>query len=144
VTVSLVPTPHVRELWPRIRSHVERAAEYTHGRYTADDILTSITDYDHHLWIAFDNPSDIKGIVVTALKSYPRMRALDLVFIAGDNAIEWKDEMLHMLQCWAYDNDCDVVESSGRLGWGRALRDDGYKPLWQVYELPVGATGIGG
>lgn len=142
--VSLVPPDHVAAMWPTVLPFIERAAEYTYGRYTADDILVSITDYDHHLWVAFEEGPVVKGIVVTALKSYPRMSVLDLVFLAGDDGLTWKDEMLRVLRCWAYDNKCDTIESSGRLGWGKIFRDDGYKPLWQMYELPVGSGGIGG
>lgn len=141
---TLIPSDQVRTIWPAVLPHIELAAEYTYGRYNADDILTAITDYDHHLWVAYDERGHIKGAVVTVIRHYPRKRALDLVFLGGTDGMEWKDAMLKLLQCWAYDNDCDVIESSGRLGWAKIFKSDGYKPLWQTYELPVGTTGIGG
>lgn len=142
--VALVPAEQVEDIRPVVLPFVEMAAEYTYGRYTPEDIFTAIADYEHTLWVAYDDNAVIKGIVVTALKQYPRMRALDLVFLGGDNGFSWKDEMLRVLQCWAFDNHCDVVESSGRFGWAQVFKADGYKPLWQVYELPVGNNGIGG
>lgn len=142
--VALVPVDQVENIRPAVFSHVETAAEYTYGRFTTEDIFTAITDYEHTLWVAYDTDAVIKGIVVTALKQYPRMRALDLTFLGGDEGFSWKDEMLRVLQCWAFDNHCDVIESSGRFGWAKVFKADGYKPLWQVYELPVGDSGIGG
>lgn len=140
--VSMVPVEHIDFVWPSVRSYMKRAARYTHGRYQCDDILTAITDYDHQLWVAFKG-DNIKGAVVTSLKQYPRKRYLDLVFIGGEDAINWKAPMLKILQHWAFDNSCDGIESSGRAGWARALEEDGYKFLWQTYELPIADCGIG-
>jgi hypothetical protein len=71
------------------------------------------------------------------------MLCLDMVFCAGDEGMEWKTPMLKMLQHWAHDNDCERIESSGRIGWSKIFKDDGYKALWQVYELPVADAGLG-
>lgn len=141
--VSLIPPEHVYDVWSRTQGFMEKAAEYTYGRYTPDDILVSLTDYDHLLWIAFDEDKDIKGITITCFKQYPRKKCLDMVFCAGDEGMEWKDPMLKMLRHWAFDNECDTIESSGRLGWSKIFKGDGYKPLWQTYELPVADTGLG-
>jgi hypothetical protein len=141
--VSMVPREHVKNVWDEVRPYMEEAAKYTYGRYDADDILTAITDYDHDLWIAYDVNRAIKGSVVTCFTIYPKKKCLSMVFIGGTEALEWKTPMLEVLQHWAYDNDCDIIESSGRLGWARALRDDGYKMLWQTYELPIATSGLG-
>ena len=141
--VSLVPTERIPTIWDHVIPYMERAAEYTYGRYTVDDILTALTDYDHTLWIAFVKEDGLKGAVVTMIKQYPRKRYLDLVFIGGDDGFSWKAPMLKLLQHWAFDNDCDGIESSGRLGWAKAFADDGYKPLWQTFELPSATCGLG-
>ena len=69
--VSLVPPQMVEQVWPSVERYLADSAEYTYGRYTVDDIKDTITDYDHHLWIAF-NDSVIKGAVVTNIITYPR------------------------------------------------------------------------
>lgn len=140
---TLIPEDHVVRMWPRVLPFMERAAEYTYGRYDANDILDSIVQYNHHLWVAFTASGEVKGAVVTVFKQYPKKKCLDLTFVGGDDGLEWKAPMLRMLQHWARDNECEGIESSGRLGWGRALKDDGYKFLWQTYELPVADTGLG-
>lgn len=142
--VTLVPSDHVDEVWEAVAPCLERAAEYTYGRYTVDDIRDTIRDYDHDLWMAFDDNGTVFGAVVTTFKHYPRMLALDLVFVGGHEGMTWKDVMLKTLQSFAFDSKCDVIESSGRLGWSKIFKSDGYKPLWQTYELPVGTSGIGG
>jgi len=141
--VSLVPPELIEGLWPRIFPHLSRAAEYTFGRYEPEDIFDVVVNGDAHLWIVIDE-DEIIGLTVTRFWQYPRKKCLDMVFIAGDEGFSWKDAMLSVLQHWAYDNGCEVIESSGRPGFSRAFKDDGYKLLWQVYELPVAGTGLGG
>jgi hypothetical protein len=96
-----------------------------------------------HLWVVLDE-DNIKGVTITRFWQYPRKNCLDLVFLAGDDGFSWKDEMLSTLQSWARDSGCDVIEASGRLGLARAFKDDGYRVLWQVFELPVAEAGFGG
>lgn len=141
--VSLVPTELLVGLWPRIFPHLSRAAEYTFGRYEPEDVFDYVLSGEAHLWIVLDE-DEIIGITVTRFWQYPRKKCLDMVFIGGDEGFSWKDIMLDTLQRWAADNGCECIESSGRPGFARAFRDDGYRLLWQVYELPVTNMGHGG
>lgn len=139
--VTLVPTEHVEPVWPMIEHYMDQAAEYTFGRYTTDDIKGSLLNFDHHLWMAFKG-EEIKGVVVTNFVQYPRLRSLVMQFTAGEDLKEWKGPMLDLLQRWAYDNNCDKIESSGRPGWPRVLKEDGANVLWHTYELPVAESGL--
>lgn len=140
--VSLVPVELIEPLWPKIAPYAASASEYTFGRYEPEDVLHFLLTGEAHLWVVLDG-ENIEGITVTRFWQYPRKKCLDLVFLSGDDGFSWKDEMLTMLQHWAYDNGCDVIEASGRLGLARAFRDDGYRVLWQVFELPVAESGLG-
>lgn len=141
MNVTLVPREHTEAMWPLVDHFMDKAAEYTYGRYTAEDIKESILNYDHHLWVAF-NDAGIKGVVVTSFVQYPQMRCLAMQFTAGDDLKDWKAPMLDLLQKWAFDNNCDKIESSGRPGWPRVFKDDGCSVLWHTYELPVAEMGL--
>lgn len=140
--VSAVPTPHVFTLWPQVRPHLEKAAEYTEGRYEVGDILTAITDYGSQLWIAFTPDNTIKGAVVTNFNVYPRKKYLDLTFIGGDDGPAWKEPMIDILRRWAHDTGCDGVELVGRAGWAKIFKEDGCKLLWHNFELPAADSGL--
>ena len=140
--VSMVPTKHVTDIWDAVMPHLKKAADYTYGRFDVEDILDCITDYEHTLWIAFDEES-IKGAVVTMIRQYPRKKYLDMVFTGGVELEKWKKPMLELLQKWAFDTECDGIESVGRPGWAKIFKSDGHKPLWNTYELPVASTGLG-
>jgi esterase/lipase superfamily enzyme len=140
--ISLIPADSVLDVWPKLAAYAAKVAAYTHGRYEAEDILDTIQQYGDNLWIAFEGDVFF-GMVVTRFVQYPRIRCLDVVFCAGEDVADWKDPMFKILQHWAYDNHCDRIESSGRLGWSKLFKDAGYKPLWQVFELPVADSGLG-
>ena len=143
IEVSLVPPELIPGLWPRIFPHLTKAAEYTFGRYEAEDILEFVMRGGAHMWVALDDEG-VKGITVTRFWEYPRKRCLDVVFLGGEDWDEWKDAMFDIIQRWASESGCDVIESSGRPGFARAFKDRGYTPLWQVFEFPVNAEGVGG
>ena len=135
--VSLVPLEYLENIWPNIEEYMEGAAEYTYGRFTVDDIKSNLQTKPQQLWIAFDDTSFIKGAVVTEITTYPRMRSLVMHFTGGIDLKEWKPSMLELLQRFAKENGCDVIESYGREGWGKVFKNDGFKSRFMFYELPV-------
>jgi hypothetical protein len=140
--VTMVPKEFVGQCWDDVEKYLADAAEYTHGRYEVDDILDSITDYDHTLWIAFDEEK-IKGAVVTNFMHYPKKKYLCMTFCGGVELDKWKDPMLKLLQHFAHDTNCDGIEATARLGWTKIFKDDGHKPLWQTFQLPAAEAGLG-
>lgn len=140
--VSMVPKQFVEECWGHVEKYLEGAAEYTHGRYEIADIRDGLLDYDHMLWIAFDD-AGIKGAVVTNFSIYPRKKYLNMMFCGGVQLDQWKAPMLKLLQHWAHDNNCDGVEATARLGWSKIFKNDGHTPLWQTFQLPAADAGLG-
>ena len=135
--VTLVPAEDVPFVWDKVVPHLDKCIPYTYGRYELADILEVLLFNDHHLWVAFEENGEVHGAVVTQISEYPRKKCLDMVFCGGVKLALWKDEMLATLQDWAHDHGCDCIESNGRAGWGRIFKNDGYKKITQMYELPV-------
>lgn len=140
--VSMVPNDHVDAVWDKVKDYLDGAAQYTHGRYTVDDIYDCIKEYDYTLWIAFEEDK-IKAAVVTNFAHYPRKKYLVMTFCGGDQLEQWKDPMLTLLQRFAYDTQCDGIEATARLGWTKIFKSDGHKPLWQTFQLPAADAGLG-
>ena len=140
--VSMVPNEYVDKVWPDIKDYLAGAAEYTYGRYTVEDIYDCLKEYEYTLWIAF-NEEGIKGAVVTNFIFYPKKKYLVMTFCGGKDFEQWKEPIIKLLQHWAYDNGCDGLEAAARFGWSKVLKDCGYKPLWQTFELPAANAGLG-
>jgi len=133
---SMVPSEYAREIWEDIEGYMEKGAAYSGGRYEADDVLHLIETLGYKLWIAFDG-TGIKGAVVTGFVQYPRLKALDMMFIGGEDGPEWKIPMLNLLKKWGADNDCVKLEAMGREGWERMFKDEGAKRRWLAFEIDI-------
>jgi hypothetical protein len=136
IEVSMVPKQYVDTCWQEVEPYLEKAARYTHGRYTVGDIYTSIVDYDYELWVAFDN-GRIKGAVVTNFAVYPQRKLLCMAFCGGVDLKDWKDFMLALLRRYARDTGCDGIEATARRGWAKVFQNDGFKNNWVTFELPI-------
>lgn len=136
IEVSMVPTQYVDTCWAKIAPFLKKAADYTYGRYTVDDIYDSITDYDYQLWVAYED-GEFKGAVVTNFVIYPKRKVLCMSFCGGVELRLWKAPMLELLQRFARDTNCDGIEATARRGWAKVFQSDGYKSNWVTFELPL-------
>ena len=143
IKVSMVPKDYVLNVWDEVKPHLDKVIEHTHGRFNIDDILNYLlTDDEFVLWIAFDE-KEIKGAVVTHVTPYPRGKYLCMLFCGGVEFETWGDQIVKLMQHWAHDTGCVALEASGRPGWAKILKANGYKPLWQTFELPAANAGLG-
>ena len=136
IEVSMVPAQYVDQCWSKIEGYIEKAAEYTYGRFTASNIYDLVADGDYQLWVAFNGP-DIKGAVVTNVVTYPQRKLLCMQFCGGEDLVSWKDSMLMLLRRFAKDVGCDGIESTARPGWAKIFQNDGFAAHWVTFELPL-------
>jgi len=115
---------------------MEKAAKYTYGRYTVDDIYDSIKEHGYQLWVAYEDET-ILGAVATQFITYPKRKVLSMTFCGGTQLHQWKDPMLALLQRFAADMSCDGIEATARKGWAKIFKSDGYKECWVTFELPI-------
>ncbi len=70
-------------------------------------------------------------------QQYPRKKYLYMMFVGGVNIERWYSIGITTLRKFAGDTGCDGVEATGRLGWERVLKNDGYTSRWKVFDMPV-------
>lgn len=139
IEVSLVPAEYMDTCWSKVEKFAEKAAKYTYGRYTADDIYDSVKEHDYQMWVAYSPEShEFKGLVVTNIVTYPKRKLLAMQFCGGEDLKLWKEPMLEILKKFGTEMGCDGIESTGRPGWAKVFKNDGYKATWVTYELPFG------
>ena len=132
----MVPPQLINTCWKQVEPFMDKAAKYTYGRFTSDDIYDSVMEHDYQLWVAFDEET-IKGAVVTNVMVYPKRKLLCMSFCGGYDLKEWKEPMLSLLQRYAKDMGCDGIEATARAGWAKIFLNDGYKQHWVTFELPL-------
>jgi hypothetical protein len=136
IEVSLVPVEYIDTCWDKVEKFVDKAAKYTYGRYTTNNIYDMVKEGDYQLWVAYDG-KDFKGVVVTNILTYPQRKLLGMQFCGGEELSTWKTQMLDLLKRFARDSGCEGIESTGRPGWAKVFQNDGYKATWVTYELPL-------
>ena len=136
MNIALVPKKDYIPCFGAIHDYLEKSAKYTYGHFNADDIKQNLLTTNKQLWVAYKSVQ-IYGFVVTEIVTYPQMKTLMMHFTGGVHLNKWKDNMLKTLQAFAKELDCKVIESYGRKGWGKVFEQDGYKPRFIYYELPL-------
>lgn len=136
IEVSLIPPQYVDSCWSKIEGFIQKAAKYTYGRYTTDNIYDMVVEGDYQLWVAVED-AQFKGAVVTNIITYPQKKVLGMQFCGGEELVKWKQPMLDLLRRFAKDVGCESIESTGRPGWAKVFQNDGYKATWVTYELPL-------
>ena len=134
--ISIVPKKDYLPCFHAIHDYLVKTAKYTHGRFNAEDIKQNLLNTEKQLWVAYKGVQ-IYGFVVTEIVEYPQMRTLMMHFTGGIHLKKWKNDMLKTLQKFAKEFNCNVIESYGRKGWGKVFEQDGYKPRFIYYELPL-------
>ena len=139
IKATTVPSDYINVVWPSISTYLKGAADYTYGRFNIEDIYDGLFTRPQQLWVAYDDSDNrVYGAVVTEVIEYPRMKALVMHFTGGEDLPKWKTEMLELLKEFARGQQCSIIESYGRRGWGKVFKDDGYEERFTFYELPVG------
>ena len=110
----------------RCREWIESALEYGGGTHLFEDIVEAIAEGRMQLWPAKDS------CLVTEITLFPRKKVLH-VFLGGGDL----DEILGMHQSvvqWAKDQGCESLTMTGRKGWVKALKNDGWKSQLVLLE----------
>jgi hypothetical protein len=136
IEVSMVPAEYIDTCWKKIEHFIKKAAEYTYGRYSAENLYDMVKEGEHQLWVAYDG-SDFKSAVLTNVMNYPQCKVLCMGFCGGEELDEWIDPMLSLLKRYAKDMGCDSIEAFGRPGWSKILKKFGYQNKWITFELSI-------
>lgn len=121
--LACVPPPMVRGLWPVVFPFLDRAYERM-DMITPPDLADWLARRDGLLWVILSN-NEIVGALTTSL--VPRRSGLYCRIAAGGAEDFASCRHFHtQIEEYARREGCVMVYVEGRLGWQRALRDEGY------------------
>ena len=136
---SMVPSGALMLFWPQVEPLLAKAADKSLGRYTVDDIHDCLTQYDYHLFVAYEQELILGAAVVTPV-IYPRKIMLNVAFVGGVEPMEpWGPPLLNLLRVYARGMDYDGIETQARFGWKKKLQANGYgyTRVAEVFEIAV-------
>lgn len=120
----MTPKPDRAE-YLRLAPVLARALPFTGGTHDLSDVWTAIELGEMQMW-----PHE-RGIIITEVQDYPRLRAVHLFLAAGD--MEAMQRILPGIETWARQIKASRITLAGRKGWERSfLAGRGYAPQWSV------------
>jgi hypothetical protein len=117
------------EQWARCRPWIEAALAHAGGCHTIEDVERGIAEQRYQLW-----PGK-RCALVTEVHEFPR-RKLFHIFLAGGDLDELRD-MQPWLESFARFLGCSGLTLSGRPGWDRALKGQGWQRAAVHLVLPL-------
>ena len=85
-----------------------------------------IQDGRYVLWVAYEDPMEIKAAFVTREAHYPCRKMLTIDICGGSEMQSWVSEADRVFRAYARDAGLDGVEMYGRSGWAKALKNLGW------------------
>jgi len=110
----------------RCKDWIESALEYGGGTHLYEDIVKSIVAGEMQLWPAKDS------CLVTEITVYPQKKVLH-VFLGGGDLQEILGMHSDVVQ-WAISQGCESLTMTGRKGWVKALKNDGWQAQLVLLE----------
>lgn len=132
----------IEAIWKYVEDLLEKPVELNLGEFTLEDIKDRLLKDDMQLWIAASTSEKILAAGVSEVVVYPREKRVRIVLIgARENRLdEWIDtcfEPSSPFFNWCKDIGAKRVESTGRDGWTKVLRDYGFKKYYTVLTRDV-------
>lgn len=134
--ISLVPREEVPHIWQTVGPMIDRAIEYYPGRMDSVDVFADILQRHLTLWVSLLG-QEIIGCAVTRIYQTPLAKVLSFEFLAGDDVDTWLEEGADVLNRYAYDEKCAMMECRGRFGWVPRLKKLGWESRAVFFERTV-------
>ena len=129
--VVAVPPEAVGQVWSMAEPFLLRATEESYGTITIDWVKNKCLSGTGNLFFIRD--IEANEIVATILCHIYRQpggrRDIEIILASGDRLDEWCDDFLAYMEVVAQDNNCEGILLTGRRGWQRKLKHNGYMVL---------------
>jgi hypothetical protein len=123
-------------MWPLVENWIAAALERGKADQTPDDIRQHLQRATIQLWLAWGHEPRPRGCCVTEIAGGARGKVCNLVIVAGLDLASWLP-LLAVIEAWAREAGAVRLEASGRAGWERRLKSEGWKPVRTTIELEL-------
>lgn len=123
----------IEDWWPLFWPIINRAEEFNAGVPIEEaPTLAAIQKGEVQAWACI-GPQGIELAFTTSIYATPRGKTLELVAIGGHNIHNWL-WALDKLANWGAECGCKRLLASGRKGWSKLLKAQGFETVAYVNE----------
>jgi len=121
--------------WPIVAHWISAALERGKGNTSSNEVRDALHSGLMQLWIAWSQ-THAKGCCVTEIIDSARGKTCNLIVVAGLDLAQWLPLTEH-IKDWARSHGCVRLEASGRAGWERRVRQDGWRKIRTTIEMEL-------
>jgi len=131
----VLPARLIPKAWPLVVDWVTEALTKGKADETPEEILDRLLRAKQQLWLAWDETAGrARGICITELFDSARGKACNLSVVAGEEFKTWQ-YLTAAVMAFAREHGCSRLEASGRKGWERHAKADGWQHLRTILEM---------
>ena len=137
ISVTKVERQEIVAVWPVALPYLEPAIERTSGRLDEATVFKGLVTGELVLWLIVRN--GLLGALVTQIFTWPSgLRVARCLLAGGKDHTDWLDHF-HLIEAWARENGCTILEAWGRPGWEKSLsRLKGWRRVGIEMEKKIG------
>ncbi len=133
-----IPTSNVNEVWSLVKQDIQNALTYS-GDYTDSQfVFDCLKNNKMQMWIIWDKSKSktlekYYGVVVTEVIQRKLKKSCQIFIMTGRHRQKWTS-LIQVLEDFALEQNCDLMELNARVGWQRVLQNYDYKRTHVVLE----------
>jgi len=136
-----IPTSNIDEVWPLVKKDIADALVFSGNHTDAQFVLDTLKQEKFQLFIVWDKDQKTTlekyyGVVVTEIVEKKLTKACHIFIMTGRQRQKWT-ALIKVIEDFAEQNNCDLLELIARPGWQRILKDYNYKRTHVVLEKPI-------
>lgn len=124
------------DVWPIARDNINKALEYSSGRYNEKTVVDGLVSGAMQLWIAVED-GNIHMSLITQIMTYPTgLKVCEIFVLGGLDRNKWLEPGTKVITKYAKELGCSRLQMIGRKGWERVLKD--WKSVTIMLEQSLG------
>ena len=136
-----IPTSNINEVWPLVKKDIADALVFSGNHTDAQFVFDTLKQEKFQLFIVWDKNQKTTlekyyGVVVTEIVEKKLTKACHIFIMTGRQRQKWT-ALIKVIEDFAEQNNCDLLELIARPGWQRILKDYNYKRTHVVLEKPI-------
>ncbi len=136
-----IPTSNIDEVWPLVKKDIADALVFSGNHTDAQFVFDTLKQEKFQLLIVWDKDQKTTlekyyGVVVTEIVEKKLTKACHIFIMTGRQRQKWT-ALIKVIEDFAEQNNCDLLELIARPGWQRILKDYNYKRTHVVLEKPI-------
>jgi len=132
---------YIDVLWPYVGPLLSKAIKRTIGEINLEDVKDWLKEERQQLWVIVDDQDkEIIGALTSQIDIYPNQKHLHLHLCGAKpkTMYKWIGIWEKPVKEFCKENNISYIETAGRDGWTKILKNKGYSKYYTVLVKEIG------